>query len=60
MISPERIEELGRLLEKVLERHPEADRETVWRILRDLEQTPLERLERVLRLGSHAVSRKLP
>jgi len=32
MTTSERTEELGRLLEKVLARHPEADRETVWRI----------------------------
>ncbi len=60
VISPERLEELGRMLSKVLERHPETDRETVWRILRDLVEEPLERLQRALRLGEHAVSRRLP
>jgi hypothetical protein len=60
MISKERIGELGQMLEKVLARYPEADRETVWRILRDLEQTPMERLRRALRLGPYAISRRLP
>ncbi len=60
MISPERMEELSYLLAKVIERHPEADRDTVWRILRDLEEPPIDRLRRALRLGSYAVSRKLP
>ncbi|MBI3735571.1 hypothetical protein HY256_03550, partial [Candidatus Sumerlaeota bacterium] len=45
-ISPKRIKELGKMLEKVLREHPEADRDTVWRFLRDLEDTPEERLWR--------------
>lgn len=60
MITRDRIEELGRLWEKVMARHPEADRETVWLILSDLELPPEERLRRALSLGKYAISRRLP
>jgi hypothetical protein len=60
MLTPEQVEKIGQRLEKVLERYPEADRDTVLRFLRNLEDPPIERLRRVLRLGSHAVSRRLP
>lgn len=60
MLTKERIEELGQILEKILARYPDSDRETVWRILRDMEQTPTERLRRALSLGKYAISRRLP
>jgi hypothetical protein len=59
MLTEKRAERLGYLLQRVLERHPEADRDTVWRFLRDLELPPVERLRKVLRLGPYAISRRL-
>ncbi|MBI3735217.1 hypothetical protein HY256_01735, partial [Candidatus Sumerlaeota bacterium] len=50
---------LGKMLQKVMREHPDADRDTVWRFLRDLEDTPEEWLWRALRLGRYAVSKKL-
>lgn len=57
MITPERADELGKLLAKVLERYPDSDRDTVWRILLDLELTPEERVRRALSLGCWSASR---
>jgi hypothetical protein len=49
MLTQQRVLELGQTLEKILERHPEADRDTVFRFPRNLEDPPIERLRRALR-----------
>jgi hypothetical protein len=56
MLTQERVLELGQTLEKIFERHPEADRDTVFRFLRNLEDPPIERLRRALRRASRAPS----
>lgn len=58
VLTERRIRELGARLEDIMRRHPEADRDTVWRFLRDLELTPMERLTRALSLGHWSVSGK--
>jgi hypothetical protein len=60
MLTPQRAEELGRMLEKVLAKYPEADRDTVFRFLLNLEQPPIERLRRALSFGQYALSKRLP
>jgi hypothetical protein len=59
-MDPGKIQELGEKMRRVLTKYPDADPDTVWHTLLNLEKDPGEHLQRLLQLGKHSLFAKRP